>query len=48
MFDGSSNFDRPNDYGIAVRDLPGKAVPCWKFGVSIEAMMAGALRGGMV
>jgi hypothetical protein len=43
MYDGSSNFDRENDYGIAVRDLAGKVVPCWKGGVSVQAMMAGAL-----
>lgn len=42
MYDGSSNFDRENDYGIAIRDLPGTITPCWKFGVSVQAMMAGA------
>jgi hypothetical protein len=43
MFGNTVQLDRPNDYGIAIRDLPGKVTPCWKFGVSVEAMMAGAL-----
>lgn len=48
MYDGSSNFDHPNDYGIVIPDLLRKAPPCWKFGISIHAMMAGALNGGVV
>lgn len=37
-----------NSFELLVRDLPGRRVPCWKFGISIQAMMAGALGGGAV
>ena len=44
MYSNTTWHDRENDYGIAVSDLPGKITPCWKGGVSVQAMMAGARR----
>jgi hypothetical protein len=32
-------FDRPNDYGIAEKDIIRYPVPPWKFGVGPEAAM---------
>jgi hypothetical protein len=43
---GDEGCANGNSFGLERR--PGaRAVPCWKFGISIESMMAGALRGGM-
>lgn len=36
-----------NSNGNSFAIHPGQAVPCWKFGISAESMMAGALHGGM-
>lgn len=48
MFGDDAGHANGNSFNLAVRDRPGRRVPCWKFGISIESMMAGALTGGMI
>lgn len=52
MFNGDSAFSGVNgnsaDQGASTRSGTGRPVPTWKGGVSVQAMMAGALSGGAV